>query len=264
MAYEADVSDSLGREVNTLCTQLQSSCDLEVFYATYFSQVVQMSEFHFGSLDKPICTLLAMKLGENVVSFFNRKRQTLNETTEIPKEEMQGLQYLSGYVLSTLLKKFQRHNASITEERKSVIAILKSFVEDSEISTPQRLIDAQTIGGMCKTSEHCQNIFIRVEEKFKRETSVTYLRKIDFEKITCEIMRNTDVVDFYKSVLLKAEVDLDKEVSDNLLEMMIKLYVRVRSFSLARDTAALYKQQNACQGKTKALRKNLKKQGTNE
>ena len=64
MADEADVSDSVGREVNTLCTQLQSSCDLEVFYATYFSQVVQMSEFHFGRLDKAICTLLAIKLRE--------------------------------------------------------------------------------------------------------------------------------------------------------------------------------------------------------
>ena len=57
-------------------------------------------EFHFGSLENPICALLAMKLDANVVSFFNRKRQSLNETKEITKEEMRGLQYLSGPLIS--------------------------------------------------------------------------------------------------------------------------------------------------------------------
>ena len=124
-------------------------------------------------------------------------------------------------------------------------------VDESETNDPQTLIDAQTRRGLCKVGEECQNIFIRVEEKFKAETTVKHLRKIDYNKMTHEITSNTDVVDFYNSIIFKSEVNVDTEVSDNLLESMIRLYIRVRSFSLTRDITALYKQKSKAKGQEK-------------
>ena len=97
-----------------------------------------------------------------------------------------------------------------------MVSILLNAKLDESDSNPQTLIDIQTRGGLCKTTEDCQSIFIRAEEKFKTETAGPHLRKIDFEKMTEEIMGNSDVVDFYKNILLKSEVNVDKEVSDNL------------------------------------------------
>ena len=66
--------------------------------------------------------------------------------------------------------------------------------------------------------------------------------------MTHEIMSNTDGVDFYNSIIFKSEVNVDTEVSDNLLGSMIKLYIRVRSLSLTRDITALYKQKSNAKG----------------
>eukprot|EP00795_Rhopilema_esculentum_P005086 gene5086-203_t len=55
-----------------------------------------------------------------------------------------------------------------------------------------------------------------------------------------------------------ATLPIDFEVKNNLLENMLKLYLRVRSFSFARDVAGnhLYASRKV---KTKALRKDIKK-----
>eukprot|EP00795_Rhopilema_esculentum_P010442 gene10442-19146_t len=59
-------------------------------------------------------------------------------------------------------------------------------------------------------------------------------------------------------LLENATLPIDFEVKNNLLENMLKLYLRVRSFSFARDVAGnhLYASRKV---KTKALRKDIKK-----
>ena len=53
---------------------------------------------------------------------------------------------------------------------------------------------------------------------------------------------------------------IDKEIKDNLLENMLRLYLRVRAFSLAKDLTnkckATHKKKTQ---KTKGLRKDIKK-----
>ena len=69
---------------------------------------------------------------------------------------------------------------------------------------------------------------------------------------------NTEVASLFNSLIENSGVAIDSEVKDNLLENMLKLYLRVGSFSYARDITnkhmfALKKEKN------KALRKDIKK-----
>ncbi len=70
-------------------------------------------------------------------------------------------------------------------------------------------------------------------------------------------MINTQVVSLYDSLVENSGVKIDPEVKDNLLENMLKLYLRVRAFSFAKDV--IDKHLALKRKKSKSLRKDIKK-----
>ena len=76
------------------------------------------------------------------------------------------------------------------------------------------------------------------------------------QKITNYLLREVDIISLFDLICDKSGVNMiQPEIKYNVLESMIKLYLRVRSFSLARDITC---KQNA-ERKSKALRKEIKK-----
>ena len=69
---------------------------------------------------------------------------------------------------------------------------------------------------------------------------------------------DTDLVSMYNSLVETATLPLDPELRKNLLENMLKLYLRVRTFSFARDITEKHKYASK-KSKAKALRKVIKK-----
>ena len=52
--------------------------------------------------------------------------------------------------------------------------------------------------------------------------------------------------------------DIDVETKNNILIIMLKLYLRVRTFSLSRDVIARYRQELKLKKANKGIRKTLK------
>ena len=67
------------------------------------------------------------------------------------------------------------------------------------------------------------------------------------------------VLSLWENITVGLDFDVSSESSKLALENFVKLYVWVRSFSHAKDIVSKYKLK-AKQSKTKALRKQLKKQ----
>ena len=89
-------------------------------------------------------------------------------------------------------------------------------------------------GGLTSISEGCEHLFFKTEELFRKETAVANLRNIDIMKITANLMSQSDI-SLINSITDISGCNIDLEIRNNLLEIMIQLYLRVYSFSLARD-----------------------------
>ena len=71
--------------------------------------------------------------------------------------------------------------------------------------------------------------------------------------ISSKLMNNPDIVSVFSVV--SAGIDIQNEIKDNILEKMLELYLRVRSFSFAKDITS---KQKKLHDKDKGLRKEIK------
>ncbi|XP_065674680.1 uncharacterized protein LOC136091273 [Hydra vulgaris] len=264
--YNNEINDVLYNQCNTIYKKLVNSGNGENFYMQTYSTLVKDSEKYFNELEKPCSTLISTTLTDKILYYY-KKSCSLNKPIEpkpISAKELDGLQYLAGYVVSKFLKKAKNSKNYQSAENQAIIAILKHSILEKNKPSGQILIDAQNRGGLTSLTEECQQIFIQTEIKFRAETIDTLLRKIDIPNMASELIRNTTVQCFYNAIVDNScQFKIEKEIKTNLLENMIKLYLRVRTFSLAKDVA---QRQKAQQKKTKSkggLRSNIKKISTN-
>ena len=122
----------------------------------------------------------------------------------------------------------------------------------------QKLIACQARGGLTGVNVECQKIFVIAEQTFQAYTSAHRLNIIEKEKITKSLLENIKVISHINSFLdCNSSNKLNEEVKLNVLEQMLKLYRRVRSFSYAQDFTDKQKQHSSNQNQ--ALCKGLKK-----
>ena len=67
-------------------------------------------------------------------------------------------------------------------------------------------------------------------------------------------MDNPDIVSLFS--VISDGIDIQNEIKDNILEKMLELYLRVRSFSFAKDITS---KQKKLHDKDKGLRKEIKR-----
>ena len=86
---------------------------------------------------------------------------------------------------------------------------------------------------------------------------------IENEKITKSLLENIKVISHLNSFVdCNSSNKLNEEVKLNVLQQMLKLYIRVQWFSYAKDFTDKQKQHSSNQNK--ALRKGLKKTTSNQ
>ena len=126
--------------------------------------------------------------------------------------------------------------------------------------TSQRLFNALNRGGLWFATETAQGIFQETEYAFREETSSQEANKIDFPALIIKLLNSVDIKAKFNLLLGECEcnMEVDEKVGLDTLQQMISLYLRVRSFSFAKDIVEKCKN-TAAKTKTKALRKEIKK-----
>ena len=114
--------------------------------------------------------------------------------------------------------------------------------------------------GLISPSHHLMGIVEEAEICFRKNVGDgdLVLRKIPTEAI-CESTLNSPVVkSLWENIVLESGIEESSCTQKLFMENIVKLYVRVRSFSYARDYISKYKIKEK-QTKSKALRKDLKR-----
>ena len=266
-----NVSKDLHTKVAEMLAQFEKKHDAEYFYSNYFSTIVKESEKYFLNIEKSASTLLASRLADKLFSFFRTPQDKLVNSEIKPKpinqREFDGLQYLSGHVITTLLESVKNSKTHLLHENQIIISILSNAIlPDFAEKQNQKLVDIQTRGGLTKVVDEAQEMFILAEQLFRKTTETEKkMKKIDISAMTEEFLQDTKIVSLYKAIIGGSDTnDLD-EVKVNLLENILKLYLRVRSFSFAKDITSDKKQeQRNLKFKTKGLRNDIKKLQANK
>ena len=122
----------------------------------------------------------------------------------------------------------------------------------------QKLNSVMSRGGLLFIKPQFQKILVIAERNLRRKTQVSYLHEIDVKKITYDLVNCQYIKEYFVEIVEESELKPSGIVIDDVLHGIIELYIKVRSFSTAKD----YVQGHRClkKGKKKkALRTELKR-----
>ena len=176
---------------------------------------------------------------------------------------MGPLSYVAGYVLQSLYKKSKNSPHWNSPRSLELQGLLKSVkLEEAE---QDEYIQSLSQGGLWAPTENVKGIAESAEICFCRHllNSKAVTTSIPVDKIVDENLMQPVVLSLWENVTLGLDFDISSECRKLALENFVKLYVRVRSFSHAKDIVNQYKLK-AKQSKTEALRKQQKKQSEKE
>lgn len=255
--HEIKFNKQLIAEIDMICKKLLKTWNAEEYYSSFYANIVMYAST-FLNLEMPMSTLMMKKLAEKLFYKYKCPKQTAMPQPEgITDREIGGLQYLCGYIVHKFIKKTKNSPQYQSDTNQTALKLLEHFV--NEDTSNQKLIDTKSRGGLKATKEEIQNIFLGAEKLFRSETnSSTRVDQISTTYLVEKLLKDPDIISTYNSIVGSAGVLSEHESSLNLLENMLELFFRVRSFSFARDI--LNKHKNSTRKtKHKSLRKGIKK-----
>ena len=226
----------------------------EKFYSTFYESIMLGAADLVPGVTPKYSRVFLMKFAELLSAHVNKKQEVVAETSQsISEKELTGLQYLGGYVIHKLYKKFKTSKNWKNKDFQDAIAILEACRGAVD---HQKLIQSLDRGGLWGISNAIQKLFVLVEKYFRTKTVQTSLRSINIKNLVKELMNFSYVKDFYSEVLASTDITPTDEVAKSTLLTILTLYLRVRSFSYARDFVQKYRLSKSLH-KNKALRKEI-------
>ena len=137
---------------------------------------------------------------------------------------------------------------------QALLQALKSTESDNNF------ILARSRGGLVSPSHHLMGIVEEAEICFRKNVGEGELVLINIPtEIICESTLSSPVVkSLWENIVLESGIEESSSMQKLCLENIVKFYIRVRSFSYARDYISKYKIKEK-QTKSKSLRKDLKR-----
>ena len=115
-----------------------------------------------------------------------------------------------------------------------------NFASKLENDVTQTLVNARDRGGLWKVNKKIKDIFFNCEIIFRSNTA-NFTTLLIFKDLFDKMIENIIIVSNFNSICSGIDPEVKKEISLNPLEYMLTLFVRVRSFSYARDVMEKHK-----------------------
>ncbi len=135
---------------------------------------------------------------------------------------------------------------------------LKSVKKDAK---EDEYIESLSRGGFWSPNEHIKCIAENIEYVFRRHVSYSkksVITAVPSEKIVHKILTLPAVISIWENITTDLDYEILKECKKLALERFVKLFVKVRSFSYAKDIINRHKLKEKA-SKKRALRTDLKK-----
>lgn len=206
--------------------------------------------------------LIMVHLTDYLVGFYNRKETNTAEpcsqldqsSTLVDAIERGPLAYIAGFVVSKL---FQTAKRKTGKQNEHLVLLLQSMRSSEQTNS---FIAARTRGGLVTPSQELVGILEQAEMSFRQHVDVPKqsLRNIPTENICNDTLNSPVVKSLWDNIVLTSGVGNSSPTQKLCLENVIKLYLKVRSFSYARDFVTKHKIKEK-HTKKKALRKEMKR-----
>ena len=251
--------DALHPLFATFCKKKNQDKLVESFFA-----LIRRSCDLLNCKDYKVSNLIMIHVPDHLVGFYHTSSKEHTGETESSKikkldpAERGPLAYVAGYVVSKLFQKSKRKSGNQNEELQSLLQSMKSNDQSTNF------ISARSRGGLVNPSTDLVGILEEAEYLFRKQVSDSSegtLRKICTDTICNSTLQSPVVQSLWDNIVMSAGVDQSSCTQKMCLENVIKLYLRVRSFSYARDYLTKHKIKEKLL-KKKALRKDLKQSST--
>ena len=157
---------------------------------------------------------------------------------KLTEREIAALQYLSGHVIRKTYYKLRKSPSWRKPSHQQCIDLLsKVKILPTE---EHKLIKARDRGGLWYVSKDVVDIFETAEIEFNNATQ-THVRRINYKAMLPIIMKNINVKHAYRKIIENSQVTIEKDLSKDLLEKLISLYLRIRCHSFAKDVREKHK-----------------------
>lgn len=234
--------------------------DGEKFYPKFYD-LVSSDNLLFKNLNRKCSVILGDELANTVLAHLRGMILPESATTggadKFTEKERNIIKYISGYVMKTLYCRLRKSSAHRSDANVEHMSILLAGKDTSESSTADdRFINAKNRGGLWKVTNGVFEIFFAVEKYF-RDNVAKQKRKIDVKIMVSALVMDFGILSHFSALKNSASEESEEESSLNLLESMLTLYLRARTFkyvSLKKEKFKL----DASKKKMKSLRTSIK------
>ena len=227
---------------------------LEAFYGLMLNLSVLLN-----CKDSRVANLVMIHIPDHLVAFCNVGlvgEKTL-ETADhkIQPSEHGPLSYIAGYVVSKLNKA-----SKVKSQKKKtpeLQALLQSLIICEEEASNEFIL-AGTRGGLVTPCKDIVRILYEAEICFRKQVNKTkVIQNIPVDAICFSTIHLPIVKSLWENIVLSSGVNPSRDINKLCLENIVKMFLKVRSFSYTKGYITQYKIKEK-QGKKKALRKDFK------
>ena len=256
-------NDSLYNEILPIYERFRRKLNQDSFL-TDFYELIPNSSCLLQSENEQLCSLIMILIPDHLVSLskgvsnINDQEPAIANASSVQTEissrldenERGPLCYIAGYVLSNLKRKSKnKHN----DELQIILEhMINSGLENA-------YIEARSRGGLVTPCEDLVKLLEVVEILFRQFIgNQPTVKNIPCDKLCNDATDSTLIKSLWDNIIQGCGNNVSKQTSKLCLENIVKLYLRVRSFSYAKDIISKFKIQQKAK-KSKGLRKELKK-----
>ena len=207
--------------------------------------------------NRQLCSFIMISIPDHLVSLFKKSQQQpfieQKDVSELSEIERGPLSYIAGYVLSQLRKKPSNDELQL---------LIQTMICPSSENT---FIESRSRGGLVTPCNDLVKILEVAEILFRQFTAKqsSVVKSIPSDKLCNDTFDSPLVKSLLDNILQGCGQEISKQIHTIYLENRIILYLKVRSFSYAKDYINKFKVQQKT-GKSKALRKELKRKSSDK
>ena len=212
-------------------------------------------------INQQLCSLIMISMPDHLVALAKKGNKEPSsgesiggDSEQLAEHERGPLSYIAGYVLSKLKK-----NSRVKENDE--LRVLVDNMTTSGIENPY--IEARSRGGLITPCNDLVLILEVVEVLFRKFVSSqsAVVKTIPCDQLCNDALGSPLLKSLWDNIIEDCRQSVTNQTAKLCLENIVKLYLKVRSFSFAKDFITKYKIEEKSR-KSKSLRKELKRKRT--
>lgn len=266
-AYACTEEKELYQEMVELLKLVIKKGDAERFYEQFYGSIVLRSAVLLENLyPDELCKVLLSTAADKILALSKSVGKTSTYScppVSIKDAERGPLAYLTGYVIRNLHQKCRRmaKKGQISLENEEFLSFLNTLHIEKEkaAGNEYNFIKEKDRGGLWYPKEQLLQITLTAEMNFRMATGKEKpSHKIHCNKIVDQLLKDVNLKSNWNVLLEESGVEFMKAKANVILDQLLSLYVKIRSFSYSKDIVQKYKIEQK-RAKQRALRKELKK-----